>query len=113
MNKPTFDELRNLAEHHPEGFEHLRAELIEDCIRSSSKGSQNRLRGLQFVIDSRRQLASTPMKALFEIQGMMHESLQRLNRALHAQAETQPAQEARILGDPLRWPRQHDRAELH
>tara|TARA_R110002074_G_scaffold109131_5_gene235392 strand:- start:1359 stop:1700 length:342 start_codon:yes stop_codon:yes gene_type:complete len=113
MDKPTFDELRNLSENHPEAFERLRAELIEDCIRSSSKFSQNRLRGLQFVIDSRRLMASNPTKALIEIQEMMHEALQRLNRALHSQAETQPAQEARILGGQQRWPRQHDRPELH
>lgn len=111
MEKPAFDELRNLSENHPERFEQLRAELIEDCIRSSSKGSQDRLRGLQFVIDTRRRLASNPVKALLEIQEMMHESRQRLNRALHAQAETEPAQEARILGGQQRWPRQHDRAE--
>ncbi|MEX0606346.1 MAG: DUF3135 domain-containing protein [Marinobacter sp.] len=113
MDKPTFDELRNLAEHHIEGFEKLRAELIEDCIRSSSQRSENRLRGLQFVIDTRRRLASNPVKALLDLQGMMHESLQRLNRALQAQEGSEPAQKARILGGPHRWPTQQDRPELH
>lgn len=113
MDKPIFDELSNLAKHHPEAFEKLRAKLIEDCILSSSKGSQNRLRGLQFVIDTRRRLASNPVKALLEIQGMMYESLQHLNRALHGQAEIQSAQNARILGGPKRWPRHNDRPELH
>lgn len=109
MDMPTFDELKNLAEKHPEGFEQLRAALIEDCIRSSSACSQNRLRGLQFVIDTRRQLANNPIKALLELQAMMHESLQRLNRAFHGQAGTQqPTHEARILGDPQRWPHKHD-----
>ena len=32
MGMPTFDELKDLAQRDPEGFESLRTELIEDCI---------------------------------------------------------------------------------
>ncbi|MGO1748704.1 MAG: DUF3135 domain-containing protein [Marinobacter sp.] len=113
MDKPTFDELKNLAAQHPEAFERLRSELIEDCICSSSKCSQSRLRGLQFVIDARRSLANNPVKALLEIQGMMYESLHRLNRALHGQGDKHPAPEAHLLGDPKRWPHHNHPPELH
>ena len=82
MEKPSFEELRELAEKQPDAFETLRKELVEELIQSSDASSQRRLRGLQFVIDSRRHAARTPMKALIEIQGMMHESLYRLSQAL-------------------------------
>lgn len=82
MDMPTFNELRDLAEHDPEGFEALRAELIDDCIRHSSARNHRRLRGLQFVIDARRKMAGNPMKALMEIQAMMHESFLGLKRVL-------------------------------
>lgn len=83
MEMPTFDELKDLAERDPEGFEVLRAELIEDCIRRSSKCNERRLRGLQFVIEARRRVAGSPMKALLEVQAMMYDSLLGLQQALH------------------------------
>lgn len=85
MDMPTFDELRDLAQRDPEGFESLRAELIEDCIRRSSGRNQRRLRGLQFVIEARRRVASNPMKALLDIQAMMHDSFLSLQQALSVQ----------------------------
>lgn len=85
MEMPKFDELRDLAERDPEGFEKLRSELIEDCIRRSSGRNQRRLRGLQFVIEARRLVADNPMKALLEIQAMMHDSFLSLQQALRAQ----------------------------
>jgi hypothetical protein len=84
MDKPPFDELKQLAEDSPAAFEELRTELVEDLIRNSDRSSQKRLRGLQFVIDSRRDLAGNPVKAMIEIQSMMHASLERLNRALQS-----------------------------
>lgn len=88
MDVPTFDELRDLLQRDPEGFERLRATLIDDCIRRSSKCNQRRLRGLQFVIDARRRIAGSPMKALLDIQTMMHGSLLALQQALLAQHRT-------------------------
>lgn len=82
MDMPTFDELRNLAQRDPEGFEILRAELIEDCICRSSGRNQRRLRGLQFVIEARRRVAGSPMKALLDIQAMMYDSLIGLQQVL-------------------------------
>lgn len=85
MDRPTFDELKDLAQHNPEGFEQLRIRLISDCIRRSSRHNQRRLRGLQFVIEARRRVAASPMRALLEIQAMMHESFLNLQQALRCQ----------------------------
>lgn len=87
MDMPTFDELMELAQRDPDGFERLRAELIDDCIRCSSKALQHRLRGRQFVIEARRQVAGSPMKALLDIQGMMHDSVLGLQQVLQAKPE--------------------------
>lgn len=85
MDMPTFDELKDLAQRNPEGFEKLRAELIEDCIRCCSECNQRRLRGLQFVIEARRRVAGSPMKALLDIQAMMYDSFLALHQALQVQ----------------------------
>lgn len=82
MDVPTFDELRDLLQRDPEGFESLRAKLIDDCIRGSPRRNQRRLRGLQFVIDARRRVAGSPMKVLLDIQTMMYDSLITLRQAL-------------------------------
>ncbi|MGF2685843.1 DUF3135 domain-containing protein [Marinobacter sp. DUT-3] len=82
MDVPTFDELRDLLQRDPEGFESLRAALIDDCIRGSPRRNQRRLRGLQFVIDARRRVAGSPVKALLDIQVMMYDSLLALQQAL-------------------------------
>ncbi len=87
MDMPTFDELKDLAKRDPEGFERLRTELIEDCIRRSSARNQRRLKGLQFVIEARRLVADNPMKALLDIQAMMHDSFLRLQQALLAEQQ--------------------------
>lgn len=82
MDMPTFDELRDLAQRDPEGFEILRAQLVEDCICQCSGSNQRRLRGIQFVIDARRRVTGSPMKALLEIQAMMYDSFLDLKQAL-------------------------------
>ena len=82
MDMPTFDELKDLAQRDPESFEILRAALISECIRRSAARNQRRLRGLQFVIDTRRRLAASPMKALLEMQALMYDSLLTLQQAL-------------------------------
>lgn len=82
MEMPTFDELKDLAQRDPEAFERLRKELIEACICKSSAHIQRRLRGLQFVIEARRRVAGSPMKALLDIQSMMYDSLLSLQQTL-------------------------------
>ncbi|GGY61247.1 DUF3135 domain-containing protein [Marinobacter zhanjiangensis] len=92
MDMPTFDELRDLAQRDPEGFEALRAQLIEDCICRSSRSNHRRLRGIQFVIDARRRSARSPVKALLDIQAMMYDSFLDLKQALLAhQSSSEPS----------------------
>lgn len=88
MDVPPFDELKDLHQRDPEGFESLRGKLIDDCIRHSSRRNQRRLRGLQFVIDARRRIAGSPMKALMNIQAMMHDSFIALQQTLLNQPRT-------------------------
>lgn len=100
MDMPTFDELRDLAQRDPEGFEVLRAELIDACICRSSRSNQHRLRGIQFVIDARRRVAGSPMKALLDIQAMMYDSFLELQQAVLVQQppdEPPASASARIL----------------
>lgn len=100
MGMSTFDQLRDLAQRDSEGFESLRTELIEDCIRRSSGRNQRRLRGLQFVIEAQRRAAGTPMKALQDIQGMMYDSFLSLQEALRFQkrlSEPPAPTSARVL----------------
>jgi hypothetical protein len=100
MDMPTFEELRDLARRDPEGFEVLRGKLIDDCIRQSSSRNQRRLLGIQFVIDGRRRVASSPMKALLDIQAMMYESFLSLQQALKVQpcpSESSVPTGARVL----------------
>lgn len=85
MDMPTFDELKDLARRDPEGFEVLRTNLIDDFINHSPERNRRRLRGRQFVIDARRQVAGTPMKALLDIQTMMYDSLLGLRQSLQGQ----------------------------
>ncbi|MBL3827318.1 MULTISPECIES: DUF3135 domain-containing protein [Marinobacter] len=84
---PTFDELKYLAHRDPEAFEKLRQELIDDSIFSSSKRLQHRLRGLQFTIDARRRIASSPIKALLDIQRMMYDSILSLQQVVRCKKE--------------------------
>ncbi|WP_152208175.1 DUF3135 domain-containing protein [Marinobacter changyiensis] len=86
MDIPAFNELRDLARRDPKGFEILRAELIEDCIRRSSGCNQHRLRGLEFVIEARRRGAGSPdtaqnpmsLSRVSKLTGGTHISLTRL-----------------------------------
>ena len=100
MHRHMFDEFKDLAQRDPEAFEQLRAELIDDCIRRSLKSHQHRLRGLQFVIDARRRIAASPMKALLEIQTMMYDSvlnLQHTVQALNSAQEVAAPTNAQII----------------
>jgi len=110
---PTFDELKQLALHDPDAFEQLRKELVGDCISGSNQKYQRRLRGRQFVIDARRRIASTPTKALLDIQAMMYDSITNLQQALldhQFQSDSAVSTGARVL--PFRRPNKNNRPEI-
>jgi hypothetical protein len=79
---PSFDHLKELNDTAPEAFEELRAELVNNCIKSTPKDRRNRLQGLQFHIDSRRSLAKTPMESCINISQMMHENFWKLHESI-------------------------------
>lgn len=74
----TFDELKHLAEKHPEKLEEYRQQWIEQTIDEASSSHQRRLRGLQFQIDMQRRKSKTPMASCIQISKMMHDSLANL-----------------------------------
>ena len=74
----TFDELKHLAEKHPEKLEEYRQQWIEQTIDEAANNHQRRLRGLQFQIDMHRRKAKTPMGSCIQISKMMHDSLANL-----------------------------------
>ena len=72
---PNFDELLELAKENPDAFETIRQQQIDQLINNADKKHQARLRGLQFQIDTQRQIhANSPMGACIKISKMMHES---------------------------------------
>lgn len=86
---PSFEKMAELAKSNPEQLEALRKAHVDAIIDSAPAEYQQRLRGLQFEIDCKRQLHKSPVGACMEISRMMYESLNRLNRALNGGYETQ------------------------
>jgi len=78
-NFPSFETLLTLAKEQPEELERLRLEEVELIINQAPENSRRRLRGLQFQIDSQRNLhRDSPMGACMKISQMMHESFSEL-----------------------------------
>lgn len=80
---PSFDNMRALHNKDPQAFEALRTQLVNDYIHSIPSQRRTRVKGLQFKIDARRQMASTPMAACIELSNMMHETFLEMNYSLH------------------------------
>lgn len=80
---PSFEELRILAEHRPEALESLRRDLTDAVIASAPGVRQQRLRALQFQIETRCRLAANPMAACIWVSQQMHDTLESLHLALN------------------------------
>lgn len=78
---PSFDEMAYLARTDPEAFESLRAHICEQAIARSPAHMQQRLKGLQFIIDQERKRSRSNLSACLKISNMMNESLLKLNAA--------------------------------
>lgn len=79
---PAVDQLIALAKESPSKLETFRLQEIERLIASAPESIQRRLRGLQFQIDCKRRLHSSPMGACIELSQMMFDSVSQLNNAL-------------------------------
>lgn len=84
---PDFDTLVKIAKHDPDQLETLRHRLAASTISSAPKSLQQRLRGLQFQIDSTRHTSKTPLASCIRISAMMHESFSELRTALNNPSE--------------------------
>lgn len=79
-----FDKLCALYKNDPEKFEEFRKEEIEKFINNSPSHHQQRLRGLQFQVDAKREIhKNAPFRACIEISKMMHESFDSLRYQLN------------------------------
>ena len=65
------DRLTRLAREDPAAFEAERRRLVEELIESAPEQQRQRLRGLQWQVDTVREHAATPMAACLKISGMM------------------------------------------
>lgn len=102
---PHFDELVKLAQHNPEALEDLRQQQVEKLINNAPEQYQQRLRGIQFQIDSHRQLhAHSPMGSCMKISQMMHESFAELRGWLNQMSG---------FNDPLRGINDASHTEQH
>lgn len=75
---PSFETMARLAQEHPADFERMRATLVEDFISHAPRRLEQRLRGLQFRIDSNRRLAKSDYGAALRVFTMMWESFESL-----------------------------------
>lgn len=89
---PSIDTLIALAKSNPDELERLRKRYVEQLIDTAPESIQRRLRGLQFQIDSRRSLHTTPMGSCIMLSKMMLDSLSRLNSALHGTLQATPVE---------------------
>ncbi len=81
-NWPDVETLIHMAKNDPAALEAFRQREIDALISSAPDGIQRRLRGLQFQIDAKRSLHSSPMGACIELSQMMFDAVYKLNDAL-------------------------------
>ena len=100
------DRLTRLATEDPEAFERERRRLVEELIENAPAAHQQRLRGLQWRVDTVREHAPTPLGACLRISSMMWERITGPGGLLDAYAaleggplpgEQRPAGKARLL----------------
>lgn len=95
----TFDDWVHLAATDPDGFERMRRRTIEQHIRRAPPHRQERLRRLQWRVDTTRRRARTPMGACLSLSAMMWESLLGRHGLLEAMRgdAAKPLPRARVL----------------
>jgi len=102
-----FDQLKDLAVSDPKAFEAYRTQQVEAAISNAPSHMQRRLRGIQFQVDSQRQLHSNPMGSCVKVYQMMQNSLSELNQILKDQGQvalelssTTPQNNANVISFP-------------
>lgn len=80
---PSFDELAEMAKHHPEQLSQLRQTLCQDLINSCSEEMQPRLQAQQSHIERILQRASNPIHANILLRQELHRQLSTFSKALN------------------------------
>ena len=83
-NNFDFEKWSSLASTDPEAFEQYRKQVINNFIQDLPEEKQQRMRCLQWRVDSIRRLAKTPLAACIEISNMMWDSIKGKNGLLEA-----------------------------
>ncbi len=83
-NNFDFEKWSSLASTDPEAFEQHRKQVINNFIQDLPEEKQQRMRCLQWRVDSVRRLAKTPLAACIEISNMMWDSIKGKNGLLEA-----------------------------
>lgn len=89
---PSFDEMRIMAQEHPDALEQLRKALTAELIENASPSRRRRLEGLAFVIEAECRKARNPMQACIRLSQMMLDSLVELNASLDMQKASTPTE---------------------
>lgn len=92
-----FEAWHALANRDPERFEALRHRVIDAAIRRAPAERQQRLRCLQWRIDTVRRRSGSPLAATIRISGMMSDSLGRLHLALRRMEAPGQAERAPVI----------------
>lgn len=79
---PDFDTLRDMAQNDPDGLESLRVQLCNKVIDEAPEHAKQRLRGLMFQINAKRQIAASNLEAAQSTSKMMSDSLLRMQQML-------------------------------
>lgn len=75
---PDFSELQRLAKDEPEALERLRQQRTEELLANAHPDTEQRLRGMAFVLEAKRRVADSPEEAYESISKMMMEQLEML-----------------------------------
>lgn len=86
-----FEKWSLLASKDPEAFEQYRERVINEFITDLPEEKQQRMRCLQWRVDSVRRLSKTPMAACIEISKMMWDSIKGEHGLMDALHELQTA----------------------
>ena len=79
---PSFDSLVELAKENPHQLEELRRAFTQANINSAPCHLRQRLRGLQFTIDTTLETAKTPVARCVKLSRLMHDSFGQLTWVL-------------------------------
>lgn len=110
---PDIEQLIALAQSDPEQLERIRQQEIEALICRAPEHMRPRLRGLQFQIDCKRRLHKSSVGACLAITGMMMDSLQELNQALHHREHGEAVEEPCASASVIAFPVKSKQASLH